>query len=317
MKILKIIISWFFITFWLISLLVLFSEYSFTILCFVVFSLGIGIKLNENICKRIGGLYNKLFQKKNIEYVTSDISSDVIKGATPISIELPENIESAADIKQIKDENLQTNKKTCKFCITEIHGKAIVCPNCKKDLRNFTSRHPILTFCVFLLISTSILNHASEILYVQKNDIIKNQQFNTLNNKKENNSNTSLIVDIKKISNKNSKEVEKELWKPYKTEIVKPSSTWCNDAVCNKMYYQNWKYEIVFINWVSDWITINNVSNVSFNEDMISLLWLSQIQPTITNSFNMRWENIDWFKEIYFFNNRDYVDYIYVKVNSL
>ena len=44
------------------------------------------------------------------------------------------------------------NKK-CNYCQTEIDLKAKICPNCKKDLRNWFVRHPIITgFLVITLI---------------------------------------------------------------------------------------------------------------------------------------------------------------------
>jgi hypothetical protein len=38
--------------------------------------------------------------------------------------------------------------KKCKWCQTEIDDNAKVCPNCKKDLRNWFIKHPII--CVIL-----------------------------------------------------------------------------------------------------------------------------------------------------------------------
>jgi hypothetical protein len=37
--------------------------------------------------------------------------------------------------------------------MTEIDIKAKICPNCKKDLRDFSSRHPIITIILFLFIT--------------------------------------------------------------------------------------------------------------------------------------------------------------------
>lgn len=40
--------------------------------------------------------------------------------------------------------------KKCNYCQSEIDKKASVCPNCKKDLRNWFLRHPIWTLVIVL-----------------------------------------------------------------------------------------------------------------------------------------------------------------------
>lgn len=42
--------------------------------------------------------------------------------------------------------------KKCKYCQLEIDQKASVCPNCKKDLRNWFLRHPIWTVIIVLFL---------------------------------------------------------------------------------------------------------------------------------------------------------------------
>lgn len=64
------------------------------------------------------------------------------------------------------DSNSQDIKK-CKFCQTDIPKKATVCPNCKKDLRSWFSRHPILSviliiFIIWMFASNSVEKQANE-----------------------------------------------------------------------------------------------------------------------------------------------------------
>jgi hypothetical protein len=42
--------------------------------------------------------------------------------------------------------------KKCKYCQTEIQRQAKVCPQCKRDLRNWFIRHPILTAVIVLVV---------------------------------------------------------------------------------------------------------------------------------------------------------------------
>lgn len=46
--------------------------------------------------------------------------------------------------------------KNCKYCQMEIDDKAIICPNCKRDLRNIFMRHKILA-TIFLIIGIPMI----------------------------------------------------------------------------------------------------------------------------------------------------------------
>ena len=75
--------------------------------------------------------------------------------------------------------------KKCKFCMTEIDDKAKLCPNCKKDLRDFASRHPIITFIIFIMILWQVVSWIKSVTnqvdnnstQVINNDIVKNQNW--------------------------------------------------------------------------------------------------------------------------------------------
>lgn len=81
------------------------------------------------------------------------------------------------------------NKK-CKFCQTEVDKKAKVCPNCKKDLRNWFLRHPILSIILIIIIigiasgssnsknpATITTNTKTSLVIANIGDVIKTDKF--------------------------------------------------------------------------------------------------------------------------------------------
>lgn len=47
--------------------------------------------------------------------------------------------------------------KKCKWCQTDIEDKAKICPNCKKDLRNWFAKHPVITVVLVLVVILPIM----------------------------------------------------------------------------------------------------------------------------------------------------------------
>lgn len=126
------------------------------------------------------------------------------------------------------------------------------------------------------------------------------------------------VIDIADIANKSIKDVNILLGKPNSMGKAKPSGTPCKTNPCDKAFYKDSKFEIIFINKVADWITINNVSNLPMNEDLITSLGLPKTKPTFSNPSDViKWTNIKGFLEIGFYNNGSgKVDYIYIKTKT-
>ncbi|RBN50914.1 hypothetical protein [Flavobacterium psychrolimnae] len=129
----------------------------------------------------------------------------------------------------------------------------------------------------------------------------------------ENDSNKN-IIDVKTIIGKTESEIEKILGKSENSEQVSPSNTPCKDIPCEKKFYQKNKFEIVFIDGKSDWITINNISNFDFNSENITLLGLSSTVPNFENTISIKWNDIENINDVTFFNNgENKIEYIYIK----
>lgn len=83
--------------------------------------------------------------------------------------------------------------KKCKYCQSEIDKKAKVCPNCKKDVRNWFLRHPILSVILIIIVvaiigslsnpntpettTTASVKNAENILIAKVGEAIKTDKF--------------------------------------------------------------------------------------------------------------------------------------------
>lgn len=105
---------------------------------------------------------------------------------------------------------------------------------------------------------------------------------------------------------------------PDNIELVRPSNTPCQEQPCQKAIYQDGKYEVVFINGVADWITINQTLAYRFDTSVVEHLGLPKVTPTFNNpKAVVRWEDIAGLREVSAFNNgADRVAYFYIKCTT-
>jgi hypothetical protein len=101
--------------------------------------------------------------------------------------------------------------------------------------------------------------------------------------------NIDLVLDIKTIAGKNPEEVSAVLGPPSETSETKHG---------RKQVFDASGIEIIYINGLSDWITINNMGDVSYSDESLKYLGFPDISPTFSNQFVKRWENIPGFLEV-------------------
>ncbi len=120
----------------------------------------------------------------------------------------------------------------------------------------------------------------------------------------------SPIIEIKKIIGKTLTDVEKVLGKAESTEKVKGYP--CKNTNCQRAFFKNGSYEIIFKKSKADRITINNVTDLTSNDNAIQALGLPASNPSIKNPNNViRWNNVDGINEISFFT-----DYTLIQVTK-
>ncbi|MCH4824549.1 hypothetical protein ML462_15355 [Gramella lutea] len=117
----------------------------------------------------------------------------------------------------------------------------------------------------------------------------------------------TIILDITKIINKTEQEVTSVLGNSEKNEIIKGYP--CENEKCKRAFYKDGKIEIIFKNEKASRITINNISDLTNNDNALERIGLENKKPTFKNPENViRWENINNISEISFFP-----DYILIK----
>lgn len=119
------------------------------------------------------------------------------------------------------------------------------------------------------------------------------------------------IVSIKDIAAKSLTEVEEVLGQSEKVEEVKGYP--CEYIECQRAYFQNGKYEIIFKKGKANRITIYQVPDLTSNKNAITSLGLLESDPDFSNpSLVIRWKYTEGIDEISFFP-----DYILIDVNKL
>lgn len=100
------------------------------------------------------------------------------------------------------------------------------------------------------------------------------------------------IVSIPSIAKKDNKTVESILGPSEECHDIKFSTKDSDKTQKGKnCSYKNGKIEIVYINEKADWITVNNMNDVSYTPDSIKILGLDPEEPSFHNEYNMRWDN--------------------------
>lgn len=114
------------------------------------------------------------------------------------------------------------------------------------------------------------------------------------------------IVDVTKIAGKDAKQVAQILG-PSKCIKIKYGP---------KCEYRNGGIEIVFIEGVADWITINNLEDIPFNADALKALGLNKSHPSATRPTVIRWDSIPGFLSVSLFKGSIGCEYAYVKIKT-
>jgi len=115
------------------------------------------------------------------------------------------------------------------------------------------------------------------------------------------------VVDIPKIAGQGMKQVGEQL---------KAKPTCAKNKYGTKYNYNDGRVEIVYINGKADWITVNGLEQIPFEDAGIVRLGFSQKSPSFHLPTVMRWNNVPNVLEVSMFKGKIGTDYAYIKVKT-
>ena len=74
--------------------------------------------------------------------------------------------------------------------------------------------------------------------------------------------------------------------------------------------------EVVYINGVADWITIEGIDHIPFGPSALTAIGIAESNPSFKDSFTLRWDNLPGFLSVSIFKGASNSDYAYIKVKT-
>lgn len=113
------------------------------------------------------------------------------------------------------------------------------------------------------------------------------------------------LIDIPKIAGRSMREVGDQL---------KATPVCAKNKYGTKCEYNAGRVEIIYIAGKADWITVNGLEQIPFNDAGIARLGFSQKPPSFHSPTVMRWNSLPGVLEVSIFKGQTGTDYAYVKV---
>jgi len=120
----------------------------------------------------------------------------------------------------------------------------------------------------------------------------------------------SVLLDVLSVAGKPQAQVDALLGTPSSSKSVNPSGTNCP---CPEITYQDDGIEIIYIDGVANWITINDTADLRFDKESLSRLGLPVAEPSYSSRETMRWDHLSGIRQIEFFPEGDGLFYVFIK----
>lgn len=115
---------------------------------------------------------------------------------------------------------------------------------------------------------------------------------------------SATVIDIPAIAGKNKAEV---------SSLIGPPLSCSQSKYGEKCSYAKGETEIVFIKGKADWITVEGIDDVPFNQAALEKIGFKNSPPSFKNDFSMRWSGLGGLYEVSLFKGASNSDYAYIK----
>lgn len=112
------------------------------------------------------------------------------------------------------------------------------------------------------------------------------------------------LIDVPGIIGKSETAVAEMLGQPTECTSTKHG---------RKCTYEKAETEIVFIRGKADWITVEGIDKLPFNQGTLGSIGIKAQNPSFKNDFTMRWEPLQGMRSISLFGSGSNADYFYIK----
>lgn len=119
-----------------------------------------------------------------------------------------------------------------------------------------------------------------------------------------------VLLDVLSVAGKPQAQVDALLGTPSSSKSVNPSGTNCP---CPEITYRDDGIEIIYIDGVANWITINDTADLRFEKESLSRLGLPVADPSYASRETMRWDHLAGIRQIEFFPDGGGLFYIFIK----
>ncbi|HZV71072.1 MAG TPA: hypothetical protein VFG10_16070 [Saprospiraceae bacterium] len=149
----------------------------------------------------------------------------------------------------------------------------------------------IIIIIVFLMINFSCNKPQPAVDAVTKNENVIQEPTKS----------SDTFINIPNLAKKSKAEVDAYLGEPFRHTTISPSNAPCP---CESYMYKDGNIEVVFMNNIADWITVNHMESIDFDaKTILQKLGIPYSDPAIQRDNVMKWNDFNGYDQLSVFGN--------------